>query len=103
MKLLRTAHEHGTIIECEGFVDYFGYETTAHNSTTTQIWFCEGALRDYLDVGIEKCTSISISKHAFSPTGEVVIEIIAPSFNGTASEMETRIEVLQFAIAIANA
>tara|TARA_R110000824_G_scaffold104232_1_gene247398 strand:+ start:1541 stop:1834 length:294 start_codon:yes stop_codon:yes gene_type:complete len=96
MELIRTAHEHGVITECEEMPNYFGYETTVHNSTTTQIWFIE-------DEGIEKCTSISVHKHAFSPTGEVTIEIIAPSFNGTATEMETRIEVLQFAMAIANA
>ena len=96
MQLIRTAHEHGTTIECEDFPNYFGFENIVHNSTTTQIWFME-------DEGIEKCTSISVHKHAFSPTGEVTIQIIAPSFNGTASELETEIELLQFATAIANA
>jgi len=96
MELIRTAHEHGTIIECEDFPNYFGFENIVHNSTTTQIWFI-------VDEGIEKCTSVTIHKYDFSPTGEVTVQIIAPSFNGTATELENEIDLSKFAIAIANA
>ena len=97
--------EHETIIECEELPNHFAFENRHrehHDDYKGEGNFCRITTRIWKNVedGVEEATSFMICRYK-KYGDEVVVEITAPSCNGTAKEIETHIELLEFAVAIA--